>query len=109
MQTTKRSLPFLFFVFCLTACGQVADPATSTSSGSSRCEQLAQLALPNTKITSSRLVAAGTFVGPPAVFTGADLSPFYKTLPAFCRVEATAQPTSDSNIKIEVWMVASLG
>ncbi|HEY4379007.1 MAG TPA: tannase/feruloyl esterase family alpha/beta hydrolase [Acidobacteriaceae bacterium] len=28
----------------------------------------------------------------------------YPKLPAFCRVEATLQPTSDSEIKIEVWM-----
>ena len=26
------------------------------------------------------------------------------TLPAFCRVEATARPTSDSEIKFEVWI-----
>ena len=26
------------------------------------------------------------------------------TLPAFCRVEATARPTSDSDIKFEVWI-----
>jgi feruloyl esterase len=28
----------------------------------------------------------------------------YPKLPAFCRVEATLRPTSDSEIKIEVWM-----
>ena len=26
------------------------------------------------------------------------------TVPAFCRVEATARPTSDSEIKFEVWI-----
>lgn len=72
------------------------------------CEQLAQLALPDTKITSAQVVAAGAFTPPPNVspFLVGDPN-FYKRLPAFCRVTATAKPTSDSDIKIEVWMPAS--
>src|SRR5580704_18967850 len=31
----------------------------------------------------------------------------FKELPAFCRVAATVKPTSDSDIKIELWMPAS--
>ena len=31
----------------------------------------------------------------------------YSTLPAFCRVAATIKPTSDSDIKVEVWLPAS--
>lgn len=31
----------------------------------------------------------------------------FKTLPEFCRVAATLKPTSDSEIKIEVWMPAA--
>jgi hypothetical protein len=72
------------------------------------CEQLQQLALPNTKITSAQTVAPGTFAPP------ANASPwlagdatFYKRLPAFCRITADAKPTADSDIKIEVWMPAS--
>lgn len=30
----------------------------------------------------------------------------FKTLPAFCRVQATLRPSSDSDIKIEVWLPA---
>ena len=69
------------------------------------CEQLAQLALPGTKITSAQTVAAGTFTPPAGVpaWMAGDPS-FFKTLPAFCRVTATAKPSSDSDIKIEVWM-----
>ena len=52
----------------------------------------------------ARTVAAGTFNGPPAVFTGNDLSSFYKKLPEFCRVVAEAKPTADSDIKMEIWM-----
>ena len=31
----------------------------------------------------------------------------YKDLPAFCRVAATIKPTSDSDIKMEIWLPAS--
>ena len=72
------------------------------------CEQLAQLALPNTKITSAQLVAAGTFAPPPATAPWLAGDPnLYKRLPAFCRVTAEAKPSADSDIKIEVWMPAA--
>ena len=71
------------------------------------CQKLSALKIPNTTITSAQSVAAGTFVGPPEAFSGQDMSPFYKTLPAFCRVLAKAKPTPDSDIKIEVWLPAS--
>ena len=72
------------------------------------CEQLAQLALPNTKITSAQTVAAGAFAPPTSMapWLAGDPS-FYKRLPAFCRVTAVAKPSADSDIKIEVWMPAS--
>src|ERR1700721_4086915 len=63
--------------------------------------------IPNTTITLAQTVAAGTFNGPPAPFSGTDLSPLYKSLPAFCRVVAEAKPTSDSAIKLEVWLPVS--
>ena len=77
------------------------------NSADANCERLAQLKLPATTITIAKLVPAGTFSGPPAIYSGKDLTPFYKTLPAFCRVVAQATPTSDSDIKIEVWMPAT--
>jgi Tannase and feruloyl esterase len=72
------------------------------------CEQLAQLALPHTQITSAQTVAAGAFTPPAGTppWMAGDPS-FFKRLPAFCRVTATAKPTADSDIKIEVWMPAS--
>jgi len=69
------------------------------------CEQLAQLNLPNTKITSAEKVAAGAFT-PPANMTPPSVN-FYTQLPAFCRVKAVATPSADSDIKIEVWLPAS--
>ncbi|HEY5619908.1 MAG TPA: tannase/feruloyl esterase family alpha/beta hydrolase [Vicinamibacterales bacterium] len=63
------------------------------------CERLAMLALPASTITQAQAVPAGTFV-PPGAADGAA----FKSLPAFCRVAATLKPSSDSDIKIEVWM-----
>jgi feruloyl esterase len=85
-----------------------AAPARAAS-----CEELARLALPATAITSAEVVAAGAFT-PPAPRrenTDPNAEPAepvaYKTLPAFCRVKATLTPSSDSDIKIEVWLPAS--
>jgi feruloyl esterase len=69
------------------------------------CDQLAQLSLPNTRITSAQTVAAGAFAPPAntAPWLAGDPS-FYKRLPAFCRVIAEDKPSPDSDIKIEVWL-----
>src|SRR5882724_1277761 len=53
------------------------------------CENLAKLALPHTTITSAAVVA-GT-----------------AAIPAHCDVKATARPTSDSEIKFELWLPPS--
>jgi feruloyl esterase len=53
------------------------------------CESLATLALPDTTITTAQIVSAN------------------KDLPPYCRVAATLKPSSDSDIKIEVWMPTS--
>jgi hypothetical protein len=71
------------------------------------CEKLAELKIPDATITAAQTVGAGAFVGPPAPFSGMDLSPFYKTVPEFCRVVAEAKPTSDSDIRMEIWLPAS--
>lgn len=67
------------------------------------CESLASLSLPYTTITSAHSVAAGAF----SPTRGAPPAETYRKLPAFCRVTATVRPTSDSNIKMEVWMPAA--
>ena len=53
-------------------------------------------------ITLAETVAAGRFTQA----NGRGGGPF-ATLPAFCRVAATLKPTSDSEIKIEVWLPAA--
>jgi feruloyl esterase len=80
-----------FAMFCLKASPVLAAP----------CESLATLKLSHTTITSANTAAAGTFTPP----TGgpAAASPFL-TLPSFCRVAATLTPSSDSDIKVEVWL-----
>jgi feruloyl esterase len=68
------------------------------------------MTLENTKITIAQEVAAGAFT-PPGVAARQGGAPsqarVYANLPAFCRVAATLTPSSDSDIKIEVWLPAS--
>jgi Tannase and feruloyl esterase len=70
------------------------------------CESLASLKLPDTSITLAESVAAGGFTEPGARGGGRGGDPA-KALPAFCRVAATLKPSSDSDIKIEVWLPSS--
>jgi feruloyl esterase len=72
------------------------------------CESLSSQALPDTTISLAQSVAAGSFVVPGTQGgRGAAQNEALRSLPAFCRVAATLQPTNDSDIKIEVWMPAS--
>jgi feruloyl esterase len=85
----------------MTAFGQAAKPAVS-------CESLAKLVLPDTTITMAQPVAAGEFKVPanPGASKKGPAAPQPPT-PAFCRVAATLKPSSDSDIKIEVWLPLS--
>src|SRR5215510_781933 len=80
-------------VACLSAAP--AFPAT--------CDSLAAVALKDAKITSAQVVAAGQF-SPPGARAGAGANNPYNALPEFCRVSATLTPSSDSDIKVEVWL-----
>lgn len=65
------------------------------------CESLMALKLPDTTITAAESVAAGAFTGaPPPIIP----SRSFKSLPAFCRVTGVIKPTSDSDIRFEVWL-----
>ena len=82
---------------------------TSSVSAAS-CESLASIKLLNTTIISANVVAAAAFTPPDAGGFGIGARPVFTqfaTLPAFCRVTATLAPSSDSDIKIEIWMPAS--
>jgi feruloyl esterase len=70
------------------------------------CDGLASLALPHANVTAAVEVPAGAFTPPAAAGTAVApaAAKAYAALPAFCRVQATAKPTTDSDIKIEVWL-----
>src|SRR5215467_11416533 len=67
------------------------------------CESLSTFSAPHVSVTLAQTVGAGQFT-PPTRGRGADA---FANLPSFCRVAATLTPSSDSDIKIEVWMPAS--
>jgi Tannase and feruloyl esterase len=79
----------------------LAVPAGAVADNAS-CSELAKLALPKATITMAAPVQAGAFTPDQSNEAGD-----FKDLPAFCRVAATLRPTSDSDIKIEVWLPAS--
>jgi Tannase and feruloyl esterase len=106
----------------LTASALLALPAMAAS-----CESLASLALKDAKITTAETVAAGAFVQPGrGARGGAPKGGFpnakggnakgrggpgrganFSDLPEFCRIAATLTPTSDSDIKVEIWLPMS--
>src|SRR5262245_12648123 len=61
----------------------------------------ATLKLTNAKVTAATAVPAGSFT-PPAEGTATPRP--ITGLPAFCRVQLTLTPSTDSDIKTEVWM-----
>ncbi len=71
------------------------------------CESVTTLNLPNVKVTSASEVAPGAFSPPGAQARGGGPAAAFSGLPTFCRVAATLTPSSDSDIKIEVWLPTS--
>src|SRR5436853_2262512 len=73
------------------------------------CEKLSGLSLQNAKIDSAQTVGAGAFTQPGrggggGARGGANV---FANLPAYCRLTATLTPTTDSDIKVEIWLPAS--
>jgi feruloyl esterase len=93
-----RQSSFLAVVIALVA------PAFQAKAAS--CESLASLAIKGGTVTTVESVAAGAFQQPGSRAGGRGGAAF-ATLPAFCRIAATLKPSSDSEIKIEVWLPAS--
>jgi feruloyl esterase len=85
---TRHAL--LFILLAVFAAAAVPAPAMAAP-----CESLSSLKLTNTTITAAESVAAAAGARGGAA------------VPAHCRVRATIRPTSDSEIKIEVWMPAT--
>src|SRR5712692_6032634 len=94
-------MKFLVSVACALLLAAIVPDRAATAGGS--CGGLSTLSLPNATITLAQAVDAGAFTPP----DGDNTSRAARALPAFCRVAATLKPTSDSNIKIEVWLPSS--
>ena len=77
--------------------------ATTLAGAATACEKLGNIALPNASIDSAQLVPAGGFVQA----GGRGAANTFANLPAFCRVTATLTPSSDSDIKTEIWLPAT--
>ena len=86
-------------MLAVTLSGALVQAATSAES----CARLGELAIPGAKITAVAIVKAGAFISPTAEPQPAEAA-IYRGLPDFCRVQAEATPSSDSDIKIEVWL-----
>lgn len=63
--------------------------AFAATAAAQTCESLTKLALPHTSVTSAAVVAATA------------------SIPVHCDVKATARPSSDSEIKFELWLPPS--
>jgi len=61
------------------------------------CERLADLRLPDTTITAAEPITSGSFTVPGTSNT-------LSNLPPMCRVAGSIKPTSDSDIRFEVWL-----
>ncbi|HEY9127729.1 MAG TPA: tannase/feruloyl esterase family alpha/beta hydrolase [Acidobacteriaceae bacterium] len=77
---------------------------THAQSPADKCAALAKLTLPQTTIDSAHTIPAGALPQQEPFSKKPAQSEKYKQLPAFCRVQATLRPSSDSDIKIEVWL-----
>lgn len=85
--------------FALVAALLLAGPS---SVGAATCEGLTLLALSNAKIDLAKSVPAGDFSFD--VKRPVTNPQNHRNLPAFCRIAATLTPSSDSDVKVEVWM-----
>jgi feruloyl esterase len=85
----------------------LAQTMTPAANGGTSCTSLAALTIPGVVVRSATAIGAGPFTPPAARIAADEDRPQggrSMTLPAFCRVEATARPTPDSEIKFEVWI-----
>ena len=96
MRQRMLSVAATLFTFALLLQAAPAHAATA-------CEKLSAMTLPNATIDSAQMVAAGVFVQP----DGRGATTTFASLPAFCRVTATLRPSSDSDIKTEIWLPAT--
>ncbi len=73
-----------------------------TAHAAGQCADVRMLGLPNVTVTLAEQADPATFTPPDA-----ELPASFRALAPFCRVAATLKPSSDSDIKIEVWLPQS--
>src|SRR5262245_14559596 len=69
------------------------------------CDALGQVPLTNGTVLSAETVQAGAFTPPNAPNAAATAA--FKAIPAFCRVALKLTPSTDSDIRAEVWLPVS--
>jgi feruloyl esterase len=69
------------------------------------CEALARVPIANGTLIAAESIHAGAFRAPGS--TNASAATAFAALPAFCRVTAKLTPTTDSDIRVEVWLPMS--
>src|SRR5579862_1343664 len=73
-------------------------PAAAHAVDAAACGRLTSLKLSDATIISAEVVTAGKFEPPTGAKEG------FGDLPAFCRVSMTIKPSSDSDIRSEIWL-----
>jgi pimeloyl-ACP methyl ester carboxylesterase len=97
VRPSRLTLCFLI-ALALSACARVKAEA-------SPCDSLQKLQLANTTITNARVVSTGAFQMPRrGARASVEFFNSFNTLRAFCRVQATVSPSTDSHINVEVWL-----
>ena len=87
-----------------TLCGAAALAFAQTPTPTP-CENLKSLSIPGVEFTAVETVAAGLYQPPAGAGRGAGgPAPAAQMLPAHCRVAATLRPSTDSDIKMELWL-----
>ena len=99
--------PALLLAVNLTACDDTSPqnarvPASPAAAGPLHCEDLKTLTLAGTTVSGAGIVAAGAFTPPVPDFPPSMAD--YTRLPAFCRVTGSLKPSTDSDIRFEVWL-----
>ncbi len=105
--TTTHRRPFAFSVAVLLSMLAPAPRLMQAAPAPASCESLTSLKILHGKIDSAAEVSQGAFKPPAPGNVNAAAARAYGAAPAFCRVTATLTPTTDSDIKVEVWLPKS--
>jgi feruloyl esterase len=89
---------------CVISLAAFLAAASVTPAFAATCESLTAAALSDATIARVEVVAPGGFLPPGGGRRGEGRANPYKDLPEFCRVAATLTPSSDSDIKVELWL-----